>query len=333
MCETHLCPRSRASVAAGDLAAHHTVKGAAMIRALSVAMILTVGCGGGDAGGGEANNLTPTADAGSTDAGATPRTCQGLNAASGNEILSLTSGGRVRSYRLHVPPSYDPTVAMPVVLNFHGLGSNAAQQEAYTGMSSKADEAGFIAVHPDGVGNSWNGGYCCGDASSDDIDDIAFVAELLDQLDTRLCIDNKRIYATGMSNGGFISHRLGCDLTDRIAAIAPVAGTNVTVSCSPTRPIPVLHFHGTADTTVRYSSAPTTVADWARRNGCQATAQVSFENGDTTCESYTGCRGDVEATLCSVEGAGHVWPGGLRNSAGLDATDGMWDFFSRFALP
>ena len=242
-------------------------------------------------------------------------------------------GSRNRRYRVHVPPSYDPSLPTPLVLNLHALGSNARTQELYTGMSSKADQEGFVVVHPEGVGGSWNGGACCGQASTTRVDDVGFVRALLDDLGTRVCVDPKRVYATGMSNGGFMSHRLACDLADRIAAIAPVAGTNAATSCDPSRPVPVLHLHGTADTIVPFLGTRRTIADWVARNGCDSEPTVTFDEGNATCETYGACTDGADITLCSIRGLGHLWPGGPGSLSSIDATDAIWDFFAARRLP
>jgi polyhydroxybutyrate depolymerase len=215
-----------------------------------------------------------------------------------------------------------------VVLNFHGYTSNAWQQESYSGMSDKADEAGFIAVHPDGIQNSWNAGGCCGGAAQQGIDDVGFVGDLLDALAADFCVDPARIYATGMSNGGFMAQRLACDLSDRIAAIASVAGYNVTDRCEPTRPVPVMHFHGTADATVDYGGVDATIRGWVQRNDCTGGPVTTYSNGDASCETYSGCADDASVVLCTIDGGGHSWPGAFGANSGIDATDALWDFLS-----
>ncbi len=297
---------------------------------------------GGQVSSADANPTTPppgTPDAseappdGVPDAGGGTVTCTGLEDMSGSSVRTITAGGRERQFRLHVPPSYDPTQPTPLVLNFHGYTSNASQQELYTSMSQKADAEGFIAVHPDGIGASWNAGGYCGTAANTGVDDVGFTRAILDELSTTLCIDSRRVYATGMSNGGFMSHRLACDLSDRIAAVAPVAGHNVTTSCAPTRPVPVMHFHGTSDSTVPYSGTGPTIAAWVERNGCESSPTVTFDSGNATCETYGGCDDGVEVTLCTITGLGHSWPGAFGGSADIAATDAMWPFFERYALP
>lgn len=290
--------------------------------------------GAGDAG----DPLDPAGDAGGTDpaadGGPTPQpSCAGMSDISGNSVETVTVAGTPRQYRLHVPDAYDPTRPTAVVLNFHGLTSNASQQELYSGMARKSDEEGFIVVHPEGIGASWNGGYCCGTASNTDVDDVGFVGAILDRLGETLCVDDRRVYATGMSNGGIMSHRLACDLSARIAAVAPVAGNDYTRSCAPSRAVPVMQFHGTADATVPYSGAETSIASWVSRNGCDPSPTVTFDQGSATCETYRGCEGQAEVTLCTIQGLGHVWPGAFGGGSDIAATEAMWPFFAAHRLP
>jgi polyhydroxybutyrate depolymerase len=231
-----------------------------------------------------------------------------------------------------------------MVLNFHGFLGSGSQQQLLSGMLEKSDAEGFIAVHPEGSGaaQSWNGGVCCGNATDQNIDDVGFVEVMLDALSADLCIDQSRIFATGMSNGGFLAHRLACELSDRIAAIAPVAGVIGVDDCNPSRSVPVMQFHGTADTLVpwngsavtNYPSVNDTVADWASRNGCSTTRSQTLATGDTTCETYDGCPVGGAVTLCTVDGGGHSWPGGTdiglgKTTNAISATDMMWAFFAQ----
>ena len=309
--------------------------------------------GGGDAGiardsGGGGGDAGPGADAGpgETDAGPTPPACSiadGL--AAGDYEREIDFDGRTRTYHLYVPESYDGTVAVPLVFDFHGYSSNAGQQRLLSGMTTKADEEGFVTVHGEGIGGlqSWNGGACCGDAASMDADDVGLVRAILEEVAADVCIDRRRVFATGMSNGGFLSHRLGCEASDIIAAIAPVAGVIGIPQdeCTPGRPVPVMHFHGTNDTLVPYGgggatgspSVPDTIAGWRTRDGCTDTSTTTFDMGDSTCEAWSECDGGSEVILCTVENGGHWWPGGPGSTSNVDATDSMWDFFVRHPMP
>ncbi len=291
---------------------------------------------GGDvdaAGGGDATTATM---------------CEGRSTQPLDAVWTLEHGGLSRSIRVHVPASYDPNVPTPVVLDFHGYTMSAQSQEDMTRFKTKADSAGFIAVHPDGTGSprGWNAGACCGAPATNNTDDIGFVMALLDQLEVRLCVDTRRVFSTGFSNGGFLSHRLACEQADRIAAIAPVAGMMGMSTCSPSRPVPVMHFHGTSDSIVPYNgggltgyrSAAETDAGWATRNGCDTATTESFASGDSRCMTHSGCDGGAEVTLCTISGGGHTWPGGGYFPGGhittdLSATDAMWAFFVAHPMP
>jgi polyhydroxybutyrate depolymerase len=256
--------------------------------------------------------------------------------------------GGTRSYLLHVPPSYDGKTALPLIVNFHGLTSNPAQQAAFSGMSPKADGAGYVVAYPEGLQNSWNAGSCCAPASNTKIDDIGFVRAVVADISCKLNIDAKRVYATGMSNGGFLTQRLACEAADLFAAFAPVAGVLLIPpdTCKPLRPIPMIEFHGTADPLVAYDgggaaggpSVPDTFAGWAARDGCTDTPMQTFSNGTAHCATYAACKGGVKLTLCTLDGEGHCWPGTAYCPYGnyttdINADDAMWKFFEGFTLP
>jgi polyhydroxybutyrate depolymerase len=310
------------------------------------------GSGGLDAGGAADGGLGGSGlgeGAGAGGAQSEPFTCVGMGPASGNDTLELEVDGRSRSARVHVPASYDPDVGSMVVLNFHGFAMPGLQQDWMSRMTAASDAHGFIAVHPEGVGMSWNAGDCCGNAWTDEVDDVAFVDALLDRLESEYCVDPARVFATGMSNGGFFSHRLACELSERIAAVAPVAGVmGIDPStCTPTRPVPLLDFHGTSDPMVPFGggtplvpqlgfgltfrSVADTMAVWRQLDGCSDEAQVVYAQGDASCSKWSGCAADLE--LCTIDGGGHTWPGGEevilvgKTSHDIDATERMITFF------
>ena len=189
-------------------------------------------------------------------------------------------------------------------------------------------------VYPDGTGRlrdrllTWNSWNCCGFARSQNIDDVAFFRALLANLWAAYRIDMRRIYATGLSNGGMMTYRLACELSDQIAAIAPVAGA-LNGSCSPSSPVSVIIFHGTDDEHVLFAggkprksidphprvdnSVASAVKFWSRRDDCNDTPRLEIR-GDSKVSSYSGCRDGTEVELFAVQGQGHAWPGGSRGT-------------------
>jgi polyhydroxybutyrate depolymerase len=276
-------------------------------------------------------------------------------------------GNRQRGYKVHVPKGYDPKVPAPVLYAFHGFMQSAPLFVVNgTGFIPKSDQEGFILVMPngiqdDGFGGSWNAGVCCGVAAAQKLDDVGFVRAIHAEIQKHLNVDAQRVYATGLSNGGFMTHRLGCEASDLFAAIAPVAGSIGTAElgstgtnrdpdfkqCTPTKRIAVLMVHGDADGIVPYAGMKPSLDHWARANACQTTTEPAPQpasGGDTTCVTYPGCDG-VEVTGCSVKGGGHCWFGdascgtgapGLgnlivgNNSNYLKTSDAVWSFVSRF---
>jgi polyhydroxybutyrate depolymerase len=267
---------------------------------------------------------------------------------------SVDVGGERRAFTVHIPPSYRRLLLRPtpLVLSFHGYRNFPLFQQVFSGLNHKADEAGFIVVYPKGTGDplSFNGQGCCGSAFSDGVDDVAFTDAMLDELERKLCIDKRRVYVTGFSNGGFMAQRLACERAERFAAAASVGGLIDPAGCTPSRPISMLEFHGTADETVpyegkpgRYVSAEQAFAFWASASACSGAPELSYARGDASCQTYTRCAGGAEVGLCTIDEGGHTWPGGLDNflveqSAGkvsndLSANDAIWSFFQRHPLP
>jgi polyhydroxybutyrate depolymerase len=282
-------------------------------------------------------------------------TCTGKTGASGDLTLNLTSGGYARDSLLHVPPSYDPTKGTMIVVSYHGFTSNAPEQVALTSMNAVADARGFIVAYPDGLGNAWNAGDCCPETQPPNIDDVQFTKDLLALVGGRYCIDPSRVYATGMSNGGFMSHRLACAMADTFAAVAPVAGVLGIDpdTCTPSRPVPVIDFHGTADPVVPYDggpaakllpaivfrSVPVTMDFWRSADGCLGAPTVTYQYGTATCTRWSDCRGGADVELCTLTGEGHQWPGGLpvpalgNSTNDVNATSRMVDFFVAHPMP
>lgn len=274
---------------------------------------------------------------------------------------SIQSGGHTRTYIVHTPPGYDGTQPIPLVMVLHGGGGSAAGAETQTGMSAKADQAGFIAVYPNGTGPlsdrllTWNTWNCCGYAQQRNVDDVAFLRTLVGQLEQDYAIDPARVYATGISNGGMMSYRLACEAADLFAAVAPVSGALNTDTCNPSQPVSVLAFHGTDDQNIPYyggrgaKSFPGTTPNrddrpvsyaigfWVQSDQCTSTPQRT-QSGNIVREEYAGGTHGTTVVLYTINGGGHAWPGGQRMAAFLDpptqevsATDLIWDFFATHA--
>lgn len=262
--------------------------------------------------------------------------------ASGTYEHTLTHAGLTYTYRMQVPEGHDGS-PVPTVINIHGYDVTPGGHEIISRLARVAGPRGYLYVLPGAPTKAWNGGtWCCGDAAEDmnDHDDVGFFRALVAELESKACIDRDRVYVTGLSNGGTMAHRLGCEAADLFAAIVPIAGSPTFTTCEPTRPISVMHFHGTADEPVPYEgderrpSAPSTVEAWAMRNGCSGEPMVTYENGHATCVTRGACEGGVEVTLCTIQGLGHCWPGSTVAcdgfSADIDANEELLDFFDRF---
>ena len=276
----------------------------------------------------------------------------------GDYEFSLEHDGLTRTYKVHVPPQYDSRSPASAVIYVHGGGGNA--RSAYLDkMDKTADKFGFILVIPEGTGEvkfgelraSWNGGKwdmgeCCGNA-----DDVGFISAMISDIKKNFNVDSKRIYATGISNGGLMVNRLGCELADKIAAIATVAPAGIESSCSPSRSIPVMDIHGTADTCNPYNGgepsnsfcrnvgytrmAPDQVVNrWLSINGCAADPKKSKLNEKVSYTTYSNCKEGAEVVFVKVGGMGHAWPSGFESKllgiypVSYDiSADQIWEFF------
>jgi polyhydroxybutyrate depolymerase len=241
----------------------------------------------------------------------------------------LTSGGMQRTYRLFVPPAYDGRARLPLVLDLHGSGGTAAGQAANSQFEALAAREGFLVatLQAGAQGNRWNV-----PTTAERPDDVKYVSDVIDHVAARACTDIQRVYATGFSGGARMSSLLACRLSDRIAAIAPMAGLRWPGPCSG-RAVPVLTFHGLADPQNTYGghaenrggewveSVPEALAGWAKHNGCRGDAVLEDPPGPLSTLSYRGC--DAEVRLVRVDGLVHAW---ARNE--VDATAAMWNFFS-----
>lgn len=278
---------------------------------------------------------------------AAPDGCKRAPLAGGNHRRTVVLGGVARTYDLHVPVGYTGKSPTPVVFEFHPLKVAPGQWELATGWAALSDQEGFLVAWPHGAGESWNVGRCCDPALAGKVDDVAFVRAVLTHLQSEACVDGKRVYASGCSNGGGMSYRLACDAADVIAAVAPVdfdcmtgaTNTPSCANCNPSRPISVAQFRGTADPLVPYGGGPTlvvpnivfpgaqaTFAEWATRNVCSG-AKTTLP-GHPACETYGSCAGGAETTLCTI-------PNGLHCTEYLSfgTASIAWEMFERHAMP
>jgi polyhydroxybutyrate depolymerase len=269
---------------------------------------------------------------------------------------TIQVGDTTRTYVVRTPENIQPNSRVPLVFVLHGGGGNAANAEKMTGFTEKARKENFIVVYPEGSGRlrrglfTWNAGHCCGYAMENKVDDVAFINALIDDLSKRYPIDDKRIYVTGMSNGAMMSHRLGIELSHRIAAIAPVVGTVFGDERKPAQPVAALMINGLLDDNVPFNGGPGSGrgkdawggmpakpaldqgAFWAKANGC-ATEPTKQEIGQQIQYHYK-CPTGRDVELIALKDNGHAWPGGEKGSRrgdkpseSLNATDVIWEFF------
>lgn len=253
--------------------------------------------------------------------------------------FEITSGGVQRTFLLYQPSTYQQGTPVPLVLNFHGLSSDAPGEQALSGMTPKAEAEGFIVVYPNGLNRAWRAGPAS--------EDVQFTRDLITQLEVVYSIDPKRIYVTGMSNGGGMTNRIGCELTDVVAAIAPVSGAyNLWKVCPTARPMPVMAFHGLDDNVVPYNgvgagNAEPPIPDWAQtwadRNGCNPTPTITNPDPTVQEKAWGSCSQNAEVVLYTLDHHGHSWPGSalfpaITNQA-INATDLIWAFFQQHPLP
>jgi polyhydroxybutyrate depolymerase len=303
----------------------------------------------------------------------------------GNSYLfHLTYDGVRRDYRVHVPPAAIYGQPLPLVLNLHGATQNALIEEITSQMDPNADQNGYLAVYPDGTRISkvltpdpvaknaqygWNAGECCGLPVTKKIDDVGFLEKVIADVAARTPVNLRRVYMTGISNGGMMAYAMAAEASTHIAAIASVSGQVEIPTIHPTRPVPTLEFHSVNDPIALYKGAPNKnpklvlsvqegLNQWVKADGCSTTPHTgttivgavgSESAGETaTPVTYTHCKEDTQVALWRFTGSGHVWPGSPLNMgpkstwilAGVgkgiilvNADETMWNFFKRYQLP
>lgn len=284
--------------------------------------------------------------------------------APGLHTLQVNHAGVARQVLVHVPRLASPAQPAPLVLALHGGGGHAAfmaDDERY-GFRSAADREGFVVAFPNGHSRwpggrlaTWNAGECCGQARDERVDDVGFLREVVAEVARQVPVDAQRVFATGMSNGGMMSHRLACEAGDVFRAVAAVAGTIAVAQCQPQRPVSVLHIHARDDSHVLFeggagpdaaprrqimdfTSVAATLQGWQQRLGCAPSPQPVMQRPGASCEAYAGCSGGAQLQLCVTQDGGHSWPGAQQVRRGkapasqaLDATAVIWAFFQASA--
>ncbi|HEX2666860.1 MAG TPA: PHB depolymerase family esterase [Gammaproteobacteria bacterium] len=288
-----------------------------------------------------------------------------LAQAKGDTLVGVEYRDVDRSYLLHLPDPL-PNTAMPVVVVLHGGGGNSESIAQQTRFDAMADKNGFIVVYPNGTDQvrplmnmlgkpgllTWNAGGCCGYARDQNVDDVGFIRAVVMEVVKDNGADPKRIYATGISNGGMMAYRLACEASDLFAAVAPVAAVQEAKDCKPAHPVSVFHIHGGNDENVplaggvgkkaleKESRPPVqdSLDFWVKQDGCTVTVRSQEPGVDMV--NYGACEEGTDVQFFLVRDGGHSWPGGARvaefldaPSPALNATEAIWDFFSKHAKP
>jgi len=263
--------------------------------------------------------------------------------APGLHAFSIPFQGLTRRYDVYVPARYDGTAA-PLVLDFHGFASSKDSQRIYSHFDRGAELHGYLVAYPQGYGflPSWNTPICCGEAQELGLDDVGLAVAIVDAIAAATPVDRARVYATGLSNGGALAHLLACSAADTFAAVAPVSFPLPVAppdGCRPVRGIPVVHFHGTKDTTVPFStpsalapySAPESLAAWAGIDQCTAAPTRFFQTqtGSSFCSAASACRGGVMTILCGINGTHLLYD----NADAIPIAELAWAVLSQYRLP
>ena len=336
----------------------------AVVGVLLVVAVVVAGAACGDGGRSSDDDATPAPPGADTPSAELYVGVEPPTTATGDTVEGSlrTPDGRERTYRVYVPSSLPTTEPAPLLIALHGGLGSASQFQASSGFDEVAEANGFLVVYPDGSGlgrdgarmRTWNGGYCCGRSARDAVDDVGFIALLLDAVAEKFEVDPARTYAAGHSNGGIMSYRLACELSDRIVAVGVQAASLGVDVCAGDAPVSLLHLHGTADDNhpidggegsgvagVDFRPAVDGLESVAAADGCDdgpVDARVE-SNPDLTVTAWGGCAPGVAVELVAVEGATHAWMGHGSGSsvaeqmvgepyADLDASLAIWAFLA-----
>jgi polyhydroxybutyrate depolymerase len=302
----------------------------------------------------------------------------------GSYIFHLTFDGQQREYRVHVPPAAVYGQPLPLVVNMHGATQNDFLEELTSNMDPNADQNGYLVVYPDGTRISkvltpdpvaknaqygWNAGLCCGLPSTEHLDSVGFLEKVIAAVAARTPVNLRRVYMTGISNGGMMAYAMAAEASDHVAAIASVSGQVELPTIHPSRPVPTMEFHSINDPIAFFNGTPSKnpklvlsvmegIRQWVKADGCSTTPHVGAEivgaagsisvGESATPLTYTHCKAGTEVALWRFTGSGHVWPGSPLNTgpkkdwilAGVgrgivlvNANEVMWQFFSHYEIP
>lgn len=302
--------------------------------ALAFALAFSLAVAGCGSGSGSASRTATARARRRGGCGARPPVAPGATAPQ-----ALVSAGRFRTYLLHVPAPYDSRHHHPLVIVAHGHG-RSAQESRVLGLDGLANRDGVVVAYPQGLrGPDGRTGWdTFGPTADRGVDDVAFVADLVDRLSATTCLDRRRVAIAGLSNGGGLANLVACRLADRVDAAAAVAGAFYVIpgGCHPSRPVPFLDVHGTADSTVPYAGSRAhgllpvddVVTGWAGHDGCRGRATTITDDRGVRTVEWRRCRGGAVVEGVLVRGAGHGWPGRTTGGA-FDSVSAVWDFLHR----
>lgn len=313
---------------------------------LGLAATACGGRGAGDPTSTVSAEASPAAESATGSAGTPTPVATTRRVAVGISHGSLEFEGQRRTYRLFIPSGTSGGQKLPLVVGLHG-GLGSGDQFAENSRFEKlAETEKFVAVFPDGIGRTWNGGNCCGGAVRQDIDDTGFLAALIERLASELPVDRGRVFMAGHSNGGMMAFRFGCEQPELVLGVAPVAGSLELPLCESDGKTNLLAIHGDADQShpieggsgprsiagVDFVSMADSMAHWTRAKGC---GPERVSPGDPVTTHAWDCPDGTVARLLVVAGADHPWPGGVggrtsaqeRTSGAMDATEVAWEFF------
>lgn len=248
---------------------------------------------------------------------------------------TIDVAGTKREYIVYIPKNYSSDKKYPLLFAFHGLGGSMQGSYDNSKFHLLAETENFISVHPNGISSKWNA------ITANNNVDIAFTKALIEKLKNTYSIDSKRIYSSGMSNGGYFSFLLACEMSDQIAAIGSVTGLmfkKALINCKPTKPVPIMQIHGTSDPVVDYSGVDKVISYWVKHNKLNGTPTKSAipdtnKSDGSTVERfvYKGTSDDVEIQHLKVTGGGHDWPG-HKGNMDIKASEEVWNFVKKYDI-